>query len=265
MRAATMVRSVLFNLAFYLVMIVALVVCLPALLLPRGVAWVLTGLFARTMIGLHRVIAGVRLEIRGRGNVPPGGCLIAAKHQSMWETIALLPVFDRPAVILKRELLMIPLFGWFAAKLGMIPVARGQGTAALRDLTARTHLALAEGRPVIIFPEGTRREPGAPPQYKQGVAFLYRDLGVPCVPLALNSGLFWPRRAFVRHPGRLIVDILPPIPPGLPIRPFLARLVGEIEPAADRLIVEAAADPNLPLPPAARAKLVARARVGTEP
>ena len=164
--------------------------------------------------------------------------LVASKHQSALETVALLPLFDDPVYILKRELLWIPVFGWLLAKSRMVPIDRGARAQALAKMTDRARIELADGRQIIIFPEGTRRAPGAEPKYKYGVAHLYAAFGVTCVPVALNAGLFWPRRAFLRRPGTVIIEVLEPIPPGLPPDAFFARLRDDIETATARLVAE---------------------------
>ncbi|MFG1346012.1 lysophospholipid acyltransferase family protein [Xanthobacter autotrophicus DSM 431] len=239
-RLPTILRSLLFQIAFYVATTLYLLVLLPALpFISRRALWragVLS--WVRTNNWLLRVIAGVRVEFRGVENIPPGPLLIAAKHQSAWETFALLPLFSDPAFILKKELMRIPVFGWFAAKARMIPIDRRAGASALKDMTRRAVADLAEGRQILIFPEGTRRAPGAPPAYKFGVAHLYSSLKAPCLPVALNSGLYWSRRATLLQPGTIRVEILPPIPPGLGRAAFLARLERDIETASDRLLEE---------------------------
>ena len=147
-------------------------------------------------------------------------------------------LLDDPTYILKRELMWIPLFGWHMRKAGLIPIDRGAGISALSRMTARAKKELGRGRQVVIFPEGTRRPPGAEPTYKPGVAHLYAKAGTVCVPLALNSGLFWPRRSLLRYPGTILVEALEPIPPGLDARSFLARLQDVLEEATSRLIQE---------------------------
>jgi 1-acyl-sn-glycerol-3-phosphate acyltransferase len=127
---------------------------------------------------------------------------------------------------------------------------------ALRKIVDGAKRSLAAGRPIVIFPEGTRRIPGAPPEYKGGIAYLYGKLAIPVVPMALNSGFYWPRRRFLRHPGKIVVEFLPPIPAGLPARDFLDRLIAETEAACDRLILEAdAGSPRPPFPPEAERRL----------
>ena len=170
--------------------------------------------------------------------IPPGPLLVSSKHQSLWETFALLPLLSDPAYIMKRELMWIPFFGWYAWKAGMIPVDRSKGSQALADMNACARRELARDRQIIIFPEGTRRPPGAEPRYKYGVAHLYAETGVPCLPVALNSGLFWPRRSLRRYPGTVRVEVLDPIPPGLGKDAFFERLQRDVEAATARLVAE---------------------------
>jgi len=233
-------RSLLFNVLFYLHLIVWMFISLPSLVLPGRYVWYFTRGWAKSSAWLLRVVAGTKVEVRGLENVPKTGCILASKHQSMWETVSLFEYFDRPAVILKRELMFIPMFGWYALKTRMIPINREKGSTALKGMLGRAKEELANGRPILIYPEGTRRPAGAPPAYKFGVAKLYADLGVPVVPIALNSGLYWPRREFRRFPGTIILEILPPIAPGLSTEAFLVELQNAIEPVANRLLVEAA-------------------------
>jgi 1-acyl-sn-glycerol-3-phosphate acyltransferase len=196
-------------------------------------------LWSRTSIAVLAVIVGTRLEIRGREHIPQGAALIAAKHQSLFETFAVLSLLDDPAMVLKRELMLIPLFGWFARKFEMIPVDRGARSTALKRMIASARDAIAKGRQVLIFPEGTRRAPAAPPAYKSGATALYMSLRVPCVPLALNSGLFWPRRKFMRYPGTIVMEFLPALPPGLSKEDFSHRLQHAIESKTAELLSSA--------------------------
>lgn len=229
-------RSLLFNVAYYANLILWMLVALPILLLPRSMLLVIVQLWVRSNLCLLRHIAGIECEFRGREHIPQGGILIASKHQSVWETFALFHVFPDPCYILKRELMWIPVFGWFAAKQRMVPVDRGARSRAMKDMAQAAKEQVAEGRQVAIFPEGTRRPPGAEPAYKFGATYLYSEMGVPCVPVALNSGVHWPRRKFIRRPGRIVLEILPPIPPGLDRESFAARLQSEIETASNRLL-----------------------------
>ena len=235
-------RSVLYNLAFYVNLVVLLFVALLALVLPRRVMLRMATLWGIISVWLLRVICGTRVEYRGLEKLPKGPLIVAAKHQSTWETFALLWLFDDYTFIVKRELTWIPLFGWCMAKARMVPVDRGGGAQALARMTERAAQEIRSGRQLIIFPEGTRRAAGAPPRYKFGVAHLYADIGVPCVPIALNSGLFWPRRRFLRYPGTIIVEFLDPIAPGMDKDAFFARVQSDIETATARLVAEGRAE-----------------------
>ena len=236
-----MARSLLFNVLFYVTTTLFVVIGSPLLFAPRKWAMAALAVHGRFEIWLLEVIAGTRLEVRGQDKLPKGACLVASKHQSAWETFALIPLFRDPAMLMKRELFWIPFHGWFSKKFEMIPVDRDKGPTALRRMLREAKKRAAEGREIIIFPEGTRRPPGAPPDYKTGVILLYEALGVPCVPVALNSGLFWPRRSILRKPGTIVVEFLDPIPPGLPKAEFLTRLTGAIETASAHLLAEAKA------------------------
>lgn len=235
---ALFLRSIAFNVAFYLTTFIYLLLAIPTFLMPRWGILGVAKIWGRTNLLLLRWICGIKVEWRGLEKLPRGPIIVAAKHQSAWETFALLWMFTDPTFILKRELQWIPLFGWLAVKAQMIPVDRGAGAQALSGMAARARHEIGKGRQIVIFPEGTRRAPGAEPRYKFGVSFLYTELGVPCVPIALNSGLFWPRRSFRRFPGTVIVEILDPIPPGLSRDAFSDRLQHDIETATARLIAE---------------------------
>jgi 1-acyl-sn-glycerol-3-phosphate acyltransferase len=233
-------RSVVFNLVFYLNLVAYLLVAVPVLLLPRRYMLALAKHWAKTNLWLLRVLCGIKTEFRGLEKIPRGGLIVASKHQSMWETFALLPFFEEPTFILKRELMWIPFFGWCLWKTQMIAVDRGARGPALTTMTEQAKAeVLLRGRQIVIFPEGTRRPAGAEPQYKFGVAHLYSEIGVPCVPVALNSGLFWPRRSFRRFPGTVVVQVCDPIAPGLDKSAFIVRLQDTIETASNKLLEEA--------------------------
>jgi 1-acyl-sn-glycerol-3-phosphate acyltransferase len=242
-------RSLLFNVAFYLNLALWMIVLLPAMVAPRRAFMRFAALWAHTSLWLLRVLAGTKIEVRGREKIPSGGLLIASKHQSLWETFALLTLFDDPAFILKRELMWIPFFGWYTWKGGSVAVDRKAGSHALIQMTARARKEAAHGRQILIFPEGTRRPAGAPPAYKFGVAHLYQNLGVPCLPVALNSGLYWPRRRFIRRPGTIRVEILDPLPPGLPRDEFFKEMQERIETSSNRLLAEGRRELGLDPPP----------------
>lgn len=245
-------RSIIFNLVFYLNLGVLLIAALPTLLMPsRAILW-FAKTWGRTSLWWLRVICNIRVEYRGLDKIPPGGILVAAKHQSLWETFALVPLFDHPSFIIKRELMWIPFFGWYTWVGDMVPIDRGARAKTIPAMIEAARGVLRRGRQLVIFPEGTRRAAEAEPAYKFGVARLYSELSVPCVPIALNSGLFWPRRKFMRYPGTVVLEVLDPIPPGLPAAAFQERLQSGIEGATNRLIAEARSKyaPLEPPPPA---------------
>ena len=235
-------RSLLFNVAFYLNLGTLLLGALVTLVLPRRAVLAMATLWGIISVWLLRVICGTRVEYRGLEKLPKGPLIVAAKHQSTWETFALLWLFEDFTFIVKRELMWVPIFGWCMWKGRMVPVDRGGGSQALAEMTERAAAEIRSGRQLVIFPEGTRRAAGAEPRYKFGVAHLYAEIGVPCVPIALNSGLFWPRRKFLRYPGTIVVEILDPIPPGLPKDQFFQRLQSDIETATARLVAEGRAE-----------------------
>jgi 1-acyl-sn-glycerol-3-phosphate acyltransferase len=233
-------RSALYNIAFYLNLLTWLILAIPTLVLPRRYFMKAARLWGMCSIWLLKHIAGTNVHWAGLDKLPETGCIIAAKHQSTWETFALFVILKDPAFILKRELMLIPLFGWYLVKAAMIPVRRGQtGRDALASMSQKAKEAIAEGRQLIIFPEGTRRPAGAAPDYKSGVAHLYAATGATCVPIALNSGVYWSRRALIRRPGTIKVEVLDPIAPGMRPKAFLAELRTRIEEASMRLFDDA--------------------------
>jgi 1-acyl-sn-glycerol-3-phosphate acyltransferase len=234
-------RSVAFNLLFYLNLVLHLIAAIPTFALPRSMFMAMARSWARSTNRLLAV-AGIGVELRGLEKIPRGALLVAAKHQSVWETATLFTLLDDPAYVLKRELMWIPVFGWYAWKSDMIPVDRASRGGAIAGLIDRARAEFARGRQIIIFPEGTRTAPGAPPDYRSGVVHLYAQAGVPCLPIALNSGLFWPRRKFLRYPGTIVLEVLDPIPPGLSREEFAARLEHDVETATARLMREGQRD-----------------------
>jgi 1-acyl-sn-glycerol-3-phosphate acyltransferase len=239
---AIFIRSLIFNILFYPVFLFWAIIALPTLVLPRAALLRVASWWAKTNILLMRVVCGIKVEFRGVEKIPKGPLLVASKHQSMWETISLLHFFDAPFFVLKRELKWIPIFGLFLIKANMIAIDRKAGGRALIAMMKRASEEVRRGRQFVIFPEGTRTAPGAPPNYKRGVVQIYADCGVTCLPVALNSGLFWPRRTFLRYPGTLVVEFLDPLPPNLPREEFFNRLRNEIEEASDRLVAAGRAE-----------------------
>jgi len=192
----------------------------------RGVWW-----------GLRHIV-GLDYEVRGREHVPPGPVLLASKHQSTWDTAVFYLLFDDPCYVIKKELFSIPIWGWYARKAGMIGVDRKGRTRALKKMVADCVAALAEGRALVIFPEGTRTAPGERRSYQPGIAAVYAQANTPVVPVAVNSGVFWGRRSFIKSPGVAVLEFLPPIPPGLSRDAFMSSLETSIESASARLAEE---------------------------
>lgn len=241
-----LLRSLVFALLFYISTAIFVVGGSFLLFGPRRYAMMGLKTHALVSLWLLRTIVGTRMEVRGREKLPKPPFLVASKHQSAWDTFALIPIFTDPALVMKWELTLIPFYGWFSRKFEHVFVKRDRGPAALRQLVRDAQDRAQSGREVLIFPEGTRRAPGDEPDYKAGSVALYEGLGLPCVPMALNSGLYWPRRKLMRYPGTIIVEILDPLPAGMPRSEFRAELQRRIELASNRLIVEAARSPNPP-------------------
>jgi 1-acyl-sn-glycerol-3-phosphate acyltransferase len=234
-----LVRSAIYNVLFYALLVFWILVAIPTFLMPPRAFIVIAKAWGRSSIWLMRVVCNTRVEYRGLDRIPAGPLVVASKHQSMWETFALLQFFDWPLFIYKRELGWIPFFGWYLVKSKMVGVDRTGGARSLIDMAKRATDEVQHGRQLIIFPEGTRRPVEAPPDYKPGIAQIYAKCGVPCLPVALNSGLFWPRRTFRRYPGTLVVEFLDPLPAGIPRKEFIAAISDRIEVATDRIVADA--------------------------
>ncbi len=229
-------RSLIYTAWLYGSMAVWGILFSPALLAPHRVAMRFIKVWARLQIAALKLICGVRVEFRGMQHRPEGAALIAGKHQGMLDVIVPFLMFDDPAVVMKKELMALPFFGWFAAKTRMIVVDREAHASALKKLVRDVRERLAHGRQFLIFPEGTRTEIGAAPDYKPGVFALYRDLERPCIPMATNSGECWPAHGFIRRPGLVIYELLEPIPAGLKRPAFMGELEQRIEVASTRLL-----------------------------
>ena len=237
----TWMRALAFNFAFFSVTALLGVLGLPMLLMPRRQVMRFGRFWAQCVLALLKAIVGLDGKVRGLEHLPQGACIVAMKHQSAWDTLILPVVLGDPAVVLKRELLLVPFYGWYAARAGSIAIDRKGAAGALRHMLADARHAAAMGRPVVIFPEGTRTAPGQRLPYQPGVAALYQALHVPVVPVAVNSGLFWGRRSFVKRRGQITLEFLPPILPGLPRRQLMPELEARIETATARLEQEALA------------------------
>lgn len=230
---------------FYLVFIgqtaiIAIIIGIVALIAGRTpFTWGLAKYWCWSNVQFLRWIAGVRTEISGAENIPPGGCIIASKHQSDWDVFAIFPHTGRPAYIVKKELMNIPFFGWAARSLDCIEIDRKKGAEAIPEMMIEAHAALGRGCRIVIFPEGTRKAALAPADYRQGIVRMYTELNVPVVPVALNSGLFWGRNSLIIWPGTARGEFLPAIEPGLPPEVFAERLRTAIETRTDALSLAA--------------------------
>lgn len=237
----TTLRSLLFNSFFFTWTALLSVFAVPpaALFFPSRAIHVIGRIWSRATFFMLRVLCRIDYEIRGLERLPHGTCIVASKHQSAWDTMIFAHLFHEPSFVLKQELVRIPFFGRALLEAGMIPVDRAGGGQALKKMVAAARRCVADDRSIVIFPEGTRVAPGQHRPYHPGVAALYRQLDLPVVPVALNSGLFWGRQSFIKWPGRIVLEILPPIPPGLPRREFMNRLEQQVEDASNRLAARA--------------------------
>ena len=239
-------RSALFNVLFFAFTVLALLLSLPLLVFPTpAIALWVARTWARGVFFLLRWVVGLRWELRGPHELLRPGVLVASKHQSAWDTIVFFRLLDRPTYVMKQELMRIPIYGWISRRQGHIAVDRKACAAAIRGLLRAARVAFENGRAIVIFPQGTRVAPGATAPYQPGIVGLYSALGVPVVPVALNSGLFWGRRSFVKRPGTIVIEVLPEIPAGRERTEFLGELETRIEAATARL--EAEAQAALPL------------------
>ncbi|MDX2236769.1 MAG: lysophospholipid acyltransferase family protein [Hyphomonadaceae bacterium] len=229
-------RSLLFVVWLYGGMTVCGVLGAPFAAFSEKAATTTARIWTRVTLWGARALCGIRVEIVGLEKIPEGACLMAMKHHSMLDTLLPFLLLEKPSIVLKRELLSMPIFGWYTQRVGCIAIDRGAHASALKGLLRAARDVAARGRSIVIFPEGTRQAVGAPPDYKPGVAALYRDLAAPCVPVALDTGRCWPAHGVMRRPGRVTIQILDPIAPGLSRGDFMAELETRIETATARLI-----------------------------
>ena len=233
-----LLRSLLLTAWIALSVLIVGILGVPFVLASRlGGAHVMTT-WARVAAFGARWICGIKFEVRGLENLPDGPVMIASKHQSMLDTIAPTLFTRFPVYVLKQELLNLPIFGWYCRKAGLIAIDRSGHMSALKAMVAQAKERFEEGRPLIIFPEGTRQPIGTPTDYKPGVAAIYMLLGVPCVPMALNTGAAWPSKGLLRHGGTVVFEFLPMIPPGLKRGPFMELLESQIETGSQALLEE---------------------------
>lgn len=229
--------SLIFVVQMYLAMAVIAVVFAPWALFSRHGARVACKTFCRWTLFTLRLLTGLRTQVRG--TPPTGECLIAAKHQSFLDIILIFNAVPAGKFIMKRELMFTPFLGQYALKIGCVPVNRGKRGAAIAKMKSDVAAGAAEPGQLIIYPQGTRVAPGATLPYKVGTGLLYEQLGQPCVPVAANVGLFWPKRGILRKPGLAVVEFLDPIAPGLKVQDFMARLETDVETNSNRLMAEA--------------------------
>ncbi|MEJ0062338.1 MAG: lysophospholipid acyltransferase family protein [Alphaproteobacteria bacterium] len=230
-------RNLCFQILFFLWNFILAIVFLWVLLLPRRCLFALVGIYLGGISFLMRAVAGVSFRVLGQENLPAAPCIIAAKHLAPWETMILPRLGKSPAIVLKRELMWLPLWGWYAWKYGNVPVDRGAGAKAMRKMIHAARGVIKDGRDLMIFPQGTRLEPGEWKPYKTGVAALYQALGAPVLPVALNSGIYWSRGGKLKRTGTVTIEFLPVIPPGLPRAEMMRQLQDAIETATNRLVV----------------------------
>jgi len=231
------IRSALFNALFWL-WVLSLVVVLPIAYIYRPFSHNVSRAWAHVSLWLLRVLCNITHEIRGKEHIPAGTVIVASKHQSAWDTIIFWLLFNRPSFVLKRELIFFPVFGSYLVLLQNIYINRKAGASAIKQILRQAQDRVKEGRSIIIFPEGTRTMVGAASVYHPGVAALYQNLELPVVPVAVNSGLYWSKNAFVKQPGKIIMEFLPPIQPGMKNREFLGALQEQVETATNRLVAE---------------------------
>ena len=242
-------RSLIYNFLFFSTCIIFAVCLTPLIIFPRAFMQSAIKLWTTILLWQLRVVAGLKHKVVGLENIPDGVAIFASKHQSAWDTGIFSQYVDDSVFVLKQELVMIPFYGWVISRAGAIPINRKGGAKALKGMIKDVGKALSLGRNVIIFPEGTRTAPGDSKPYNPGVAAIYKSANVPVVPVALNSGLFWQRRSFLKRPGTITIEFLKPIPPGLERKEFMAQLQSKIEDACGRLADEGRAENPYALPP----------------
>lgn len=232
-----LLRALLFNLSFYGLTALLCVLFLPALLMPSGAVRFCARLWAWLTLQLAHHVCGIKIDLRDpQGLRKKSGVIFASKHQSAFETVAYSLLLPKPAFVLKRELLFLPLFGLYLWRFNCVPIDRKAGAAAIKNMVKSARDRLEKGHSLVIFAEGTRSAPDVEnPTYHPGVAALYSQLQVPVVPVALNSGLCWGRKAILKRPGRVSLEFLPEIAPGMDRKQFLSTLKEQVETASARL------------------------------
>ncbi len=233
------IRSLLFNILYFIWSMLASILFAPLFLLSSDASQKAGAPWANGVLFLARIICGIHYEVRGREHITKEAVIYASKHQSAWDTVIFLTLIHHPAYVLKRSLLRIPLWGWYLWRMKMIAIDRSGKASSLKQMVKDSRAALNSGRSIVIYPEGTRTRPGAAPHYHPGVIAMYSQLDVPVVPVALNSGSFWGRDAFIKRPGTIVIEFLPPIPAGMDKKQFAKQLENTIESASRKLLAEA--------------------------
>lgn len=233
-------RSLAFNFAFYGWTTFYSLLFFPFLVFPRPYTLKIVRFWVTGVIWICEHILGLHIKIIGQEKLTTSSAIIASKHQSAWETIVFHYFLKDPSIVLKKELLWIPVIGWYLQKLGVVPLSRSKkrGVTDLRNLLKKADHAVARNQPILIFPEGTRSKPGEKQTYQSGVASLYLHLKIPVIPIAHNAGLFWPRRGFMKYPGSITLEVLDPIEPGLSRQEFMRILEDRIESKTNQLVRE---------------------------
>lgn len=233
-----LIRSIAFNIAFFAWAFISAILFAPLFIISSHASLYAGKPWADLSLVLARFFCGIKFEVRGRENIQNTPVIYASKHQSAWDTIIFLNLFPNVAYVLKKELLRLPFWGWYLWRMRMIAIDRSAGASSIKQIIRDGKAALAEGRPIVIFPEGTRKKLGSEPDYQSGITAMYSSLAVPVVPVALNSGVYWGKNAFFKTPGTIIIEFLPPIPPGIPKKEFIIRLQNDIETASNKLLIE---------------------------
>jgi 1-acyl-sn-glycerol-3-phosphate acyltransferase len=229
-------RSLVFNILYASWAMISAIIFAPLFLISSDASQKAGAPWAHGVLFLARIICGIRYDVRGREYISNKPVIYASKHQSAWDTVIFLTLLPHPAYVLKRSLLKIPLWGWYLWRMKMIAIDRSGKASSLKQMVKDAKETLANGRSIVIYPEGTRTRPGAEPLYHPGIIAMYNQLDVSVVPVALNSGLLWGRDAFIKRPGTITIEFLPPIPSGMDKKQFANTLQNTIESATSRLI-----------------------------
>lgn len=233
-----LIQSLAFNLTFFSWAFISAVIFAPLFIVSAEMALKAGKPWAKGSLFLARIFCGIKYEVRGRENIQNIPVIYASKHQSAWDTLIFLALFPNVAYVLKKELLRLPFWGWYLWRMKMIAIDRSAGASSIKQLVRDSKAALAAGRPIVIFPEGTRTKLRSEPNYHAGITAMYSSLATAVVPVALNSGIYWEKNAFFKKPGTIVIEFLPIIEAGLPKKEFITRLQHDIEGATNKLLEE---------------------------